>query len=518
MSLSTDLLRTIHRIAEELNPEECKRLTYLCREFHTERSSASVKEMLQSCIVRMNTNQIFLMELMLRMKRYDLLSELLGISKSEAERLLENSHKISDYRVLMADLSEDVGSDDLESLVFLLRGTLPKEKVEKFECFLDVVVELEKMNQISSTRVDMMEKYLRTIQRVDLAKRLNQYQSRAHTTPQCLFYDLINVHTHDVNPYSTPFPLSVFQLHTSAAFTPTSSCTRKSTPCASHSQFSVIIPSTLLGCCSTRFWSVIKEICAHLDTRVLVKSGSDVGEKQWEEEVYRMRSDPRGVCVIIDCVGNEGVQLERLFSSLHFRVSLYMLLSVEDVRSCLQKVAKQADHCSMDAFVCCIISRSNSSRLLATDSSGLGLDLNIVRQFFTHDWCPGLTEKPKLFFIQGYEVSQSAERNGLQDYEEGELETDSPVHYYRERDVPKDADVFWSHCWTNEKQLEDNNHHSVYLKSLKKALVDGQKGRIHLVDLHTMVNRDVYAYNRSHPGSAYHINLKHTLRKNVYVS
>lgn len=33
----------------------------------------------------------------------------------------------------MAELSEDVGSDDLESLVFLLRGTLPKEKVENFE-------------------------------------------------------------------------------------------------------------------------------------------------------------------------------------------------------------------------------------------------------------------------------------------------------------------------------------------------------------------------------------------------
>lgn len=36
-------------------------------------------------------------------------------------------------RVLMADLSEDVGSEDLESLVFLLRGILPKEKVQKFE-------------------------------------------------------------------------------------------------------------------------------------------------------------------------------------------------------------------------------------------------------------------------------------------------------------------------------------------------------------------------------------------------
>lgn len=33
----------------------------------------------------------------------------------------------------MAELSEDLGTDDLKSLVFLLRGTLPKEKLENFE-------------------------------------------------------------------------------------------------------------------------------------------------------------------------------------------------------------------------------------------------------------------------------------------------------------------------------------------------------------------------------------------------
>lgn len=214
-----------------------------------------------------------------------------------------------------------------------------------------------------------------------------------------------------------------------------------------------------------------------------------------------MRSEPRGMCVIIDCVGTEGGEqlcyamcyhildykqelnlnqfsptghLEQLFSSLHFRVNLHMLLSVREVLSCLQHISRQAEHYDMDAFVCCIISRSHSSQLLATDSYGPGLDLNAVRQFFTPDSCPGLTGKPKLFFIQGYDTS--AKFTGFFDYDDQELETDSPVcNRYRVEDLPGDADVFWSHCWTSEKQLQDIDHHSVYLQSLKEALVDAQK-------------------------------------------
>lgn len=210
-----------------------------------------------------------------------------------------------------------------------------------------------------------------------------------------------------------------------------------------------------------------------------------------------MQSKPRGVCVIIDCVGTEGgeelrfvlyyllldykqvqrlntflptARLGRLFSSLHFCVSLHMLLSVSEVLSCLQHISRQTEHYSMDAFACCIISRSHTSQLLATDSYSPGLNLNTIRRFFTPNTCPGLTGKPKLFFIQGYDISESS------NFEDGELVTDSPVcNRYRVEDLPEDADVFWSHCWTNEKQLEDVDHHSVYLQSLQEALADGQK-------------------------------------------
>uniref|UniRef100_A0A3B1J9D4 Caspase family p20 domain-containing protein n=1 Tax=Astyanax mexicanus TaxID=7994 RepID=A0A3B1J9D4_ASTMX len=190
-----------------------------------------------------------------------------------------------------------------------------------------------------------------------------------------------------------------------------------------------------------------------------------------------MQSRTRGLCVIIDC----------LFESLSFRVSLHSLLSVQDMLSTLQDVSKQREHYTADAFICCIISRRCSSGLLGTDPRGSGLGLDYIRQLFTPEFCPGLAGKPKLFFIQSYEVS-------------GEV-------------LPADADVFWSHCSTEEHQLKMVNHRSVYLQSLRGELQEAQRRRIHMVDVHMAVNGAVYDHNYKHPRSSYSVNLRHTLRK-----
>ncbi|KAL7882236.1 hypothetical protein AOLI_G00090850 [Acnodon oligacanthus] len=482
MSVSTPLSHIINRIVEELSPEECKRLSYLCGALDADRCAANIREMLQSLMGQVETDYLFLVELMLRMRRYDLLKCVLGTTKAEAEGLLKNSRSLSDYRVLMAELSEDVGSGDLESLVFLLRGTLPKETVEKFECFLDVVVELERLDQMSSSRMDVMEQYLRAIHRVDLAKKLSQYQSRAERPEQ---------RPTPVKTIDGRWPCTAAAPKALAGIPPTSCSTGQvlSRPCAR--------PAALQRPPNSRHW-------------------------ERHEDVYRMQSDPRGVCVIIDCVGTEGAFLAQVFEGLHFRVSLLSLLSVQDMLSTLQNISKQREHYAADAFVCCIISRSCSSDLLGTDSRGPGLSMDYVRQLFTPNFCPGLAGKPKLFFIQGYEVSVPQWYGGCADfwaYGAGELETDGPKPVpYRPEVVPADADVLWSHCWTDEKQLEMVNHRSTYLQSLRDALQEGQRRGINLMDVHMEVNRAVFNHNHRDPRTSYHVNLRHTLRKGVYLS
>ncbi|KAL0183719.1 hypothetical protein M9458_019415, partial [Cirrhinus mrigala] len=110
------LYRTISQITDELSTDECKRVSYLC-------GALDIDKM----------DYVFLMELILKIKRYDLLREVLSTNKSTVEGLLKNGHSVSEYRALMADVSEDMDTEDLKSLAFLLRGTLPKHKLENVQ-------------------------------------------------------------------------------------------------------------------------------------------------------------------------------------------------------------------------------------------------------------------------------------------------------------------------------------------------------------------------------------------------
>lgn len=44
------------------------------------------------------------------------------------------------------------------------------------QSFLDIVVELEKLDQLSSEKMDLIEHCLRSIHRADLAKKISHYQ------------------------------------------------------------------------------------------------------------------------------------------------------------------------------------------------------------------------------------------------------------------------------------------------------------------------------------------------------
>ncbi|XP_040912348.1 CASP8 and FADD-like apoptosis regulator [Toxotes jaculatrix] len=236
---------------------------------------------------------------------------------------------------------------------------------------------------------------------------------------------------------------------------------------------------------------------------------------QRQLDQYKFNSNPRGPCVIIDCVGNDGDMLEQTFKALHFNVTLYKWLSASDTLSVLRGILRQRENFRSDCFVCCIISRGTENNLLGTDSYSTPLFLDAIRCLFTADSCPMMAGKPKLFFIQRYSVTefQPSARMGHQDED---LETDGGHGLPRYDIVPTDADVFWSHCWTDERQLRDGHHQSFYLRILRDSLLEGQERKKKLLDIHTEMNGAIFDYNRRNPGAAYHIDLKHTLRKDFF--
>lgn len=163
--------------------------------------------------------------------------------------------------------------------------------------------------------------------------------------------------------------------------------------------------------------------------------------------------------------------LEQTFKALHFSVVLEKYLGAAEVFLTLGGVLRQREKLSYDSFVCCIISRGTGSRLLGTDLTGSGLSMDEVRRLFTADACPMLAGKPKLFFIQRYSVPEHLPCPRMSHLDEN-LETDGRDGVVEA--IPTHADVFWSHCWTDERQLEQRQHSSVYLKTLTEALHKAQ--------------------------------------------
>lgn len=232
-------------------------------------------------------------------------------------------------------------------------------------------------------------------------------------------------------------------------------------------------------------------------------------------DCYKFNTNPRGHCVIIDCVGNDGEKLEQTFKALHFSVDVHQYLSSDEVFSALNMILNKMEKLRNDSFVCCIISRGTESQLLGTDSTGYGFSINEVRRLFNANRCPSLAGKPKLFFIQRYNVPKLSPRPRM-NLDDEHLETDGCDGAVTAA-IPMDADVFWSHCWTDERQLEEEEHSSVYVNALTNALRKAQNRKIKIDDIQMEVNNVVFEHSRSNPQANYHLDVKHTLRRDLYL-
>lgn len=164
--------------------------------------------------------------------------------------------------------------------------------------------------------------------------------------------------------------------------------------------------------------------------------------------------------------------LEQTFKALHFHIVIHKWLSGCQILTTLKETMRQRESTESDVFACCIVSRGTSNHLLGTDLWDTGLHVDSVRRQLTASECPALAGKPKLLFLQKYSV---AELPSWRHHRDEDLETDGFASAAVGGLIPEDADVFWSHCWTDERQLEKGHHSSAYLRALTDALLKGQR-------------------------------------------
>ncbi|XP_036029476.1 CASP8 and FADD-like apoptosis regulator isoform X2 [Onychomys torridus] len=382
----------------------------------------------------------------------------------------------------MMEIGENLDKSDVSSLVFLTRDYTGRGKVTKDKSFLDLVIELEKLNLIASDQLNLLEKCLKNIHRIDLKTKIQKYTQSGQ-----------GAGSNYMNSLQASLP-----------------------------NLSIKEPSYTSRLQNGR--SKEQRFVEHLGIqRKPMKTSIQESGAFWSspihEESYRMQSKPLGICLIIDCIGNDTEYLQETFTSLGYHVQAFLFPSADDISQILHRFALLPQHRDHDSFVCVLVSRGGSQSMMGVDRTHSGFSLDCVKRMFMGDLCPSLVGKPKLFFIQNYEVLGGQS-------EDSSLEVDGPA--IKDLDskalhpgsclTHREADIFWSLCTADVSQLEQpSSSSSMYLWNLSQQLK--QKRKRPLVDLHVELMDKVYAWNsRVSSKEKYYLSLQHTLRKKLILS
>ncbi|KAM6079979.1 CASP8 and FADD-like apoptosis regulator isoform 2-T2 [Theristicus caerulescens] len=389
------------------------------------------------------------------------------------------------YRVLMVEINENLEKEEVSSLVFLLRDYAPRMKMAKDKSFLALVIDLEKLNLVAPNQLDLIESCFQNIHRIDLIRKIQKYK-----------YEALMCSVH-----SQPVYVNALQ--------------------ASLPNLSLIGPPYNSG-----IQNVNKEEPQNGQSLILesvhtsIQESGPVSHKVFDDQ-YRMQSRPLGICLIIDCIGNDTDMLEETFRDLGYDVHCHRYLNMNTMNQTLLEVARLQKHRNCDSFICILVSRGSPQSIFCTDHTFSGFPLEQIKKYFTGDSCPELLGKPKLFFIQSYIVPENEQEcTSLLEVDGNDEKITANAKIPWKVTIPQVADIFWSQCKVDVSTLEESpSSSSYYLRCLAELLRNPHKRKLSILDIHTELNRKVYEWNKTtDPSQQYSLLLQHTLRKKLFLS
>ncbi|XP_040853848.1 CASP8 and FADD-like apoptosis regulator isoform X4 [Ochotona curzoniae] len=295
MTLHEMSAQVIHQVEEALDEEEKETLLFLCRDVTADVVAPNVRDLLDVLSKQGKLSVGDLAELLYRVKRFDLLQQILKMDKAAVEaHLFRHPHLVSDYRVLMTEIDEDLIKSDVSSLVFLMRDYIGRGKITKDKSFLDLVIEMEKLKLVAPDQLDLLEKCLETIHRIDLKTKIQKYRQS----------DLLSA-------CRAP---RVGANYTNGVHASLLNLTLKDPSCNLRLQNGRIKDQRLVEQLGIQRRPVKKSV---------QESGASVPQHLTEER-YRMRSKPLGICLIIDCIGTN-IGKPKLFFLQNYVVSESLL-------------------------------------------------------------------------------------------------------------------------------------------------------------------------------------------------
>ncbi|NXL84722.1 CASP8 protein, partial [Alectura lathami] len=448
--------RQLYVISEALDRAELAALKFLSLEHVTVRKQETIEEpkaffqALQEKGMIEEEDLSFLKELLYRINRIDLLAAHLHSSREEMERELQipGRARVSPFRCLLFQLSENMTKEDLKCFKFLLGKLLPKCKLSPETTMLDVFIEMEKKGILREDNLTILKSLCERVDK-SLLKKIEEYE---------------------LNPFGEE--MLVTEGRRSSTGVPEDCARRLASPVAPDSPGNHYQPSQLEA---YKMTSRPRGVCLILNNHNFAKAREAVPE-------LKQMGDRNGTDV-------DAAALRRVFSNLHFTIAEYKDLTAEGIRNTVN-IYRHEDHSNKDCFVCCILSHGKKGIIYGVD--GQEVPIQELTTSFTGQNCPSLAGKPKVFFVQACQ-GEARQRGVTIETDSGEqdssVETDAR---FQLECIPSEADFLLGMATLQDYvSYRSPSQGTWYIQSLCQHLENSCPRGEDILTILTAVNQEV---------------------------
>ncbi|XP_070831929.1 caspase-8 [Chaetodon trifascialis] len=514
-----DFQKLLLEAGNGLRRDEVKALAFLCtdllgRHLSSVESASDLFSNLADQDLLSAEQPHLLTELLFAIHRPRLVRDLQLTDQVSADRSL-----ISPYRKLLYNLSEELTDPDLKQMKFLLKDTLPRRKLEDHVTTLEVFLEMERMDHISDTHLDILESIIELVCPV-LKEKIIQFKAQQaaapHSGPVAQETSRPRSRTYHFEPSRDPKSLERTSSSEMPEFQPLAKCTVNSSNTSMdyqrpvHCEDEREVLSHGLSHLSTGTSSCVP-FKGRTDAFVISQENETTSRNQISQttstntllRTYPMKAAKRGVCLIVNNYdfsnSGKGLQkregtmvdeecLHKVFRWLGFEIETRTDCKREEMLSVMQELGSR-NHSQTDCLVCCILSHGQEGSVYGVD--GGTVTIKELMAPFNGQNCSSLAEKPKLFFIQACQ--------GVREQKAVYIETDGRARSHVRSDaievkdsIPSDADFLLGMATVPSfVSFRERKNGTWFIQSLCHNLVQMVPSGCDLVSILTKVNADV---------------------------
>ncbi|XP_025905541.1 caspase-10-like [Nothoprocta perdicaria] len=404
--ISLNFRQKLLLIDDNLGTEDVAALKFLCLDlipFKKLESAQSALDIFQLLMAEeyLNEEDTFLLaELLYRIKCHFLLQKL-NYTKERVQEYLPEKGRVSPYRQMLYELAENITSDMLKEIIFLLRDHLPKR--QPIFSALKLLILLEKQGLLTESNVKMLEEICTSVS-PDLLETVNSYKREKVSLPR-------QENTLPIKESAQPGGTKVFSSPQETSIKSVSSKINGHYGEESRSLWEHVgnvhsLP-TRQDDKAGNVVQGISEVNLNLELPAEFISAKNESKKLTS---YKMDGPKRGFCLVINNVKFDGYlgerkgsckdagELKQVFTWLGLEVEIYKDQTAKEIKDLMEIWQDSEKHINRDCFICCILSHGESGAIYGKD--GELISIRTIMSYFTAKQCPALAEKPKLFFIQ----------------------------------------------------------------------------------------------------------------------